>query len=425
VPCNPSRRSLRARRPRGLGRLVLLVTLGMAAGACTTVTATKGPGRPRVLGEQSGRPAVVGQPAPAGTGQLDAVSCATADRCWAVGAPGSDPSTGTTSTTAPAEAGTVAATVNGGRTWVGQPLRLPSAPVLTGISCPGNGLCMAVGSVGSGAAAGAGIVLTTHDGGDSWVQAGTPAGAIVVASVDCVSAGDCTAIGDDGTNYWSARSRDFGRTWQREGTLPAGLQDPGPLICVIGASCLVTGFTATTAGHGQGAIVISLDAGATWTAANVPARTGLLQSAACATATSCLAVGTTSTTVSTIVPGKGALLVSSNAGQTWTRAVDTQPVDDIFGVDCPQPRLCAMVGTNWVGRPAIGAGAVAQSTNGGTSFTRSETEYTPLALTALTCATPRGCIAVGGDTLARITLPKAKSTRKPHPPARPHPGPMR
>jgi photosystem II stability/assembly factor-like uncharacterized protein len=284
---------------------------------------------------------------------------------------------------------------------------------------------MAVGSISSGATTGTGVVLTTHDGGASWVQVGIPAGAIVVSSVDCVSATDCTAIGDDGTTYWSAHSHDFGRTWQREGDLPAGLQDPGQLTCVVGASCLITGFTTTTSGHGQGAIVISLDAGATWTAADVPAGTGLLQSAACATASFCLAAGTTSTTVSTIVPAKGALLVSHDAGQTWTRSADAQPVDDIFGVDCPLPRVCAMVGANWAGRPAIGAGAVAQSTDGGRLFARSRSEYTPLALTALTCPTGRGCIAVGGDTLARITLPEARPTPKPPVTVPPHPGPIR
>ena len=43
--------------------------------------------------------------------------------------------------------------------------------------------------------------------------------------------------------------------------------------------------------------------GTTWTAANVPANTGLLQSVFCATVTSCVAGGTTSTTVSAVVPG--------------------------------------------------------------------------------------------------------------------------
>jgi hypothetical protein len=45
-----------------------------------------------------------------------------------------------------------------------------------------------------------------------------------------------------------------------------------------------------------------------------------------------------------------------------------------------------MVGTKWVGDPAIGTGGVAQSRNGGTSFNAATTEYTPL----VTSPTPPG-----------------------------------
>ena len=63
----------------------------------------------RVLGEPKGTPLAVGQPAPSGTGELGAVSCATARRCWAVGVAGPNP--------APATGATViAATTNGGAT---------------------------------------------------------------------------------------------------------------------------------------------------------------------------------------------------------------------------------------------------------------------------------------------------------------------
>ena len=63
------------------------------------------------------------------------------------------------------------------------------------------------------------------------------------------------------------------------------------------------------------------------------------------------------------------------------------------------------VGTDWVGTPAVGTGAVARSSDGGSSFTAVTTEYTPVPLTALACPTPGNCVAVGGDTVARITLP--------------------
>ena len=63
-----------------------------------------------------------------------------------------------------------------------------------------------------------------------------------------------------------------------------------------------------------------------------------------------------------------------------------------------------MVGTRWVGFPAIATGAVAQSVNGGLTFRTSTAAYVPITLTALSCPTTSGCVAVGGDTVARITL---------------------
>jgi photosystem II stability/assembly factor-like uncharacterized protein len=267
---------------------------------------------------------------------------------------------------------------------------------------------MAVGLSGTGTA---GVVLTTGDGGSTWAQASVPPGAIVVTGVACTGAKDCAAIASDGTSFWSAHSTDFGHTWDREGDLPPGFLDAGDLSCVAGAACLVTGFTATTAGHGQGALAISTDGGATWTAAAVPSGTGLLQGAACPTIGSCLAVGTTSTTVSALVPGQGALLTSDDGGHTWVSAAGPEPIDDIFAIDCPSSSICAMVGTNWIGTPAVGTGAVAHSRDGGADFSASATEYTPLALTGLSCPTTQRCVAVGGDTVARIALPHPASSR--------------
>jgi photosystem II stability/assembly factor-like uncharacterized protein len=397
----------------------VLVTLGLTIAACTSTSTATGHGStaPPVLGQPPGTPAVLGQPAPAGTGQLAAVTCAGGGHCWAVGTPGLlDPVTATsgttaataatTTTTTPAAPATVVdATVDGGRTWVAQPLALSPGPALTGISCPTAQLCMAVGLNGSAAE---GIVLTTHRGGSVWGQVTTPAGATVITSVECLSAVDCTVIASDGTAYWSAHSADFGHTWQRGGTLPAGLQDAGALSCVIGGPCLVTGLTPTSAGHGQGAIVVSADRGTTWTAANVPTGTGLLQDAVCATVTSCLAAGTTSTTVSAVVPAKGAVLTSQDGGQTWDASPATSSIDDVFGIDCPAPSICTMVGTKWVGHPAVGTGAVAQSHDRGLSFIASTTAYTPLPLTAVACSSRRACVAVGGNTVARLMLRPAR-----------------
>jgi hypothetical protein len=371
-----------------------MVTLGLAAAACTARPTPSARTAPPVLGAQPGTPAVTGQPAPSGTDQLAAVSCSDAEHCWAAGAPG------------PGAATVIDATVDGGLTWAAQSVPHSPSPALSGISCPDARYCMTVGS--SSASPATGVVLTTNDGGGAWVDGTVPSNAIDVISVECASVADCTVIAGDGTHFWSDHSVDFGHSWQREGDLPVGLVDTGNMSCTAAGICFVAGYSATTTGHGQGAIVVSVDGGVTWTAADVPAGTGLLHSVTCATATNCLAAGTTATTVSDVVPARGELLHSSDSGHTWTTAATTPPVDDVQAIDCPERLVCAMVGTRWIGRSTIGTGAAARSKNGGVSFAASTTAYTPLGLAALACPTAAQCISVGGDTVARITLPQVK-----------------
>jgi hypothetical protein len=71
-----------------------------------------------------------------------------------------------------------------------------------------------------------------------------------------------------------------------------------------------------------------------------------------------------------------------------------------------------------VGFPAIATGAVAESRNGAQTFRTASAAYVPITLTALSCAGTDACIAVGGSTLARITLLQPP-VRHPEP-ARPH-----
>ncbi len=382
----------------------MLLALGMvalAASACTTPSRTPTAGPIKVLGgAQSAKATVIGQPAPAGTGELGAVSCADALRCWAVGVAGPNATTTTTSPAAPVTV--ITATVNGGHSWSAQTLPLTAPPELSGISCPTTTSCMAVGS--TGAVPGAGIVLTTRDGGAKWAEASVPTGAFVLTTVVCSTSDDCIAITSDGTNTWSASTLDFGHTWTQEGNLPVGFSNPRSLSCSVAGNCLVAGYTPTTTGHGQGAIVVSTDGGQTWSAATVPPNLGVLQSATCATPASCVAVGTTSTTVSDVVPATGLQLVSADGGHTWALSPLTPPVNDVYGVACPSPVVCAIVGTDWKGNPAIGTGGVAHSVDGGARYTSSTTAYVPLTLTALACPSVTTCIAVGGDTVARVTL---------------------
>jgi hypothetical protein len=262
---------------------------------------------------------------------------------------------------------------------------------------------MAVGSNGA-SLPGSGVVVTTSDGGATWSPVASPQNALVVSSVTCTGPPDCTVIVSDGTSTWSAHSTDFGQTWQQEGNLPAGFLPENDLTCVAGGTCIDAGYIPTSNGHGQGAVAVSADGGQTWTSASVPSGLGVLQSTGCLSTSVCLAAGTTGTTVSDVVPAKGEVVRSVDAGHTWAVSTGALPVEDVYGLACPSAQQCAMVGTEWFGLPAVGVGAVGQSTDGGVTFRGSPTSYIPLTLTAVACPSTSGCIAVGGHTVARIKL---------------------
>ena len=382
--------------------MILLVALVVTVSGCSVSRHPSASHRVHVLGEPKGPTLVTGQPAPAGTGDLGAVSCANKRRCWAVGVAGPD------ATSAPAGATVIAATINGGVSWKAQHVSGGAISVLSGISCPTASECMAVGSNNS-SQPGSGVVVTTSDAGAVWNPATAPAGALTVKSVLCSDAADCLAIVSDGAQLWSARSTDFGHTWQRFGNLPGSFLGGENLSCGAGGTCLVAGYVPTTSGHGQGAVALSPDAGQTWALTAVPGDTGILMSTACPSASTCLAGGTESTTVTAIVPDQGELLRSVDGGHTWTGVTGVPPVDDVYDMECPTTAVCAMVGTHWAGNPPVGTGAVAQSADGGATFEASPAAYVPITLRALSCPTPAGCVAVGGDTVARISLVPAQA----------------
>ena len=384
-----------APRPQLRLTLPLLAALALAAAGCAT-NSNSGSPRAHVLGAPKGTPLVLGQPAPAGTGELGAVSCATARRCWAVGVARPSPAASGSPTV-------IVATRNGGRTWRAQHVTGGSTPQLSGVSCPGPADCMAVGSNGA-SLPGSGVVLATTDGGASWNPVTAPNAALTVLSVTCSSETSCLAVVNDGTLMWSAVSTDFGRTWVREGNLPFLFTAGDDISCTDGGTCLVAGYATTGTGTGQGAVALSTDGGQTWTLASVPNGVGVLHSATCADATDCLAAGSSSMSVNDVVPAQGALLHSTDGGHTWQPATGSPPVADVFDIECPSPTVCAMVGTLWKGNPAVATGAVAQSFDAGTTFRLSSAAYVPLTLTALSCPTVTACIAVGSDTVAQVSV---------------------
>ena len=383
--------------PRAVGPVAGgLLALTLVVSGCNLTGNSAGPTHPRVLGAPSGTPPVVGQPSPAGTGSLSSVSCGSPTRCWAVGV--SDPNP----VLDPAAATVIVATSDGGVRWKAQHVTGGNVPQLRAIACPDSSRCMAGGSNGS--SPGTGVVVRTLNAGVTWSPAPVPADALVIADITCTGTQECMAIIVGAMSTWSASSTDFGASWQTGGSLPSSFSPGGELTCTVDGTCLVAGSVSTGSGHGQGAVAITADGGHSWTLSTVPAGTGLLRSVTCPSSSTCLAAGTTSTTVSGIVAARGNVLRSVDGGHTWTASV-APPLDDVYALGCPSAQLCIMVGGRWVGLPAISVGAVATSTDGGGTFSSAKTAYAPLPLAAVDCPTTSRCIAAGGDTVARITLP--------------------
>jgi photosystem II stability/assembly factor-like uncharacterized protein len=401
-----------ALRPRGARQsafalATLLGAVAVVLAGCTTTPSQGAPHSLGVLGQPRGTPRVLGQPAPTGTGTLLAVACASSTHCWAVGT--------TPETVPPGGADVIVATKDGGRVWKAQHITGGSTPQLSGVSCPTPTDCLAVGSNGA-SVPGSGVAVATTDGGKTWSPVAAPT-ALTVMGVTCLTVSNCVALVSDGTLVWSATSANFGQTWQQQGNMPSLFVAGNDLSCTVAGVCLVAGYVPTGTGQGEGAMALSTDGGHTWALASVPNGVGVLRSVVCVTATDCLAAGTTATTVSDVVPAHGELLDSADGGHTWAPATNQPPVDDVFGVACPSAKVCAMVGTEWQGTPAVGTGAVAQSGDSGTTFKMSSSAYVPLTLTALSCPDATLCVAAGGDTLARITVitptPVPKHTHHP------------
>ena len=385
--------------------LAALATLAALSAGCTAAGTAGGPAAP--VPEVG----AVGQPAPAGTGSLAAVACGSPADCWAVGAPATNVLAGLPTATTTPPVAVIDRSADGGASWTAQRVPVADPTDLDVLACPDRAHCMAVGSADDNGPL-VGAVLTTDDGGRAWRAVAAPADAVDLSAVACTTGSDCMVMATDGSSYWSAVTTDGGSVWQRQGQLPAGFGGISTVLCTTPQDCMSPGYLSSTPGRGSGAVAVTTDGGTTWTAASVPAGTGLLHGVACPAPARCIAVGTKSTTDSDVAQGQGQLLVSADAGATWSPLAAPAGIDDAFAISCPTGRACAVVGTVWTPtNPPTPIGGVVATADAGASWAPPPTRYIPSGLTDVDCTGPTSCVAAGNDVLARIALPAPRPAR--------------
>jgi hypothetical protein len=330
--------------------------------------------------------------APAGIGQINAISCPSATTCTVVGYG------------APTNLPVLATTTNGGMSWTDQSLP-PGLIQLLGISCPSTTTCSAVGAWNGSAAPSAeetAAVVTTTNGGASWTSESVPADSEDLLGISCPSTTTCVAVG--AVPYPAVSCRPFpncpvnlsfvmfttngGTTWSGEtGSSPGA--DEGDsfqgVSCPTTSECVAVGSTNNPDGGQVGVAEGILLSGACTLVTgcgtlSVPASSGYLGSVSCFSASTCIAVG-------------GALIATAGA-TGWT--TENTSLQALSGVTCPSPSECLVSGgVAEDGQP----GAVAESTNGGASWAAVFTfAYAVSSLFAVSCPSPSVCSAVGGST---------------------------
>jgi len=275
---------------------------------------------------------------PAGDMALNAVSCSTATTCIAVG---TDNASGTITPVAEAWDGTA---------WTRQNTPQPAGAAsssLAGVSCVSASDCTAVGD--SAAPSGADSPLVERWDGSAWTIQPTPnpgGASSALNAVSCPTTGACTAVG---LKFVSGGSTTLAETWDGAAWTIQAAPNPGTdnsldaVSCSAAAACTALGSTQTPA---RTTFTARWD-GATWTIQTTPnpvgATSSFLSGVSCVTATACTVVGHYPNPSN---PHAAAPLAETWDGTAWTiQSTDTSKNSTLNAVSCATATTCTAVGT--------------------------------------------------------------------------------
>lgn len=281
-------------------------------------------------------------PDPAGgAGSLESVSCSSRTACVAVGSCDCSP------------APQPLAERWDGREWSIQRIhyRVGAGTWLYAVSCSSASACTAVGSTGQ--KEGPSAVLVQRWDGRSWSaqSAPTPAGAtgIFLVGVSCVTSTSCTAVGRSAYGPLGQVTRPLverwdGRRWAIDRVPRSANSSSSQLESVSCTSS--TGCTAVGNGP-RGPLVERLN-GNRWSIQPSPGGPpAQLSAVSCASATICMTVGAWAPGEMEPVPPPIEMLAERWNGRHWSLQHITTPEGGLLNsVACPSTRTCVAVGVN-------------------------------------------------------------------------------
>jgi hypothetical protein len=286
----------------------------------------------------------------------------------------------------------------------------PSNANLAGVSCATATKCFGVGQYTN--AAGKVVTLIERPAGATWSVIASPsrAGASEssLASVACPTATACFAVGRAGSGgaYQTLIERWNGSAWSImaspnvvravKGLTPNSLTG---VSCSSATNCFAVGYSIyfsyrTVVEHWDGkkwSIVASPNVSTSKTAESV------LNAVSCVSATNCVAVGRSASTISN-QPGTYRTLTERWNGSAWSIVPSPNAASgsgELASVSCAGAKACVAVGSAY--RSAV-RNTLIEAWNG-TAWTRvasaDPASTTHSSLAGVSCAKPTSCVAVG------------------------------
>lgn len=323
-------------------------------------------------------------PSGATQSQLNGISCTSVTACTAVGYSGNSP----------------LAEAWNGSVWTLQTVPSPAGAAdasLAGVACMSSTACTAVGTYDD--ASSTSLTLAELWNGSAWNVQTTPNPAgtnsrVTLRSVSCPSASLCNAVGSYLTSAYAiaALAESWnGSTWTIQTTpKPSGAMLWG-ISCASTTNCMSAGQKATS--KGQSALAETWN-GTSWTMLGASTKSGavytVLNAVSCASSTACKAVGST----------QFHLFAESFGGTGWSIETLPSPAgvigSGLNGVSCTTATACIAVGSSNTSVPSTLT--LAEAWNG-TAWSVQSTPNPSGALTSMftgiSCASGSACEAVG------------------------------